>query len=281
MVRMSTSKPSTTARSSRSRRVTPPPMPPVEVEQPPRRRSKPMRLAPGASNSAPESVSAAIQRALAICAHLNEDDAYPSPEALADVHRTLEQAMTDLEVLASSVMRVRDQKFGDRRVKVEYLVDPTQPGSVLLRLVPSTAPGLPEPEPDLIRTSEAAKLLGLSRPHVAMLCDRGLLGPVSVTQGGQRRVRRDDVVAFRDEQLRRRKHLDEMNRLAGPAMEVELAAAKALFEREGWRFGQQEDVGVAGIRSPRKKPRRGADVPADKRASGASQSKPAKGSTRK
>ncbi|WP_431287609.1 helix-turn-helix domain-containing protein [Roseateles chitinivorans] len=194
-----------------------------------------MRLAPGASNSAPESVSAAIQRALAICAHLSEDDPYPAPEALADVHRTLEQALTDLEVLASSVMRVRDQTFGDRRVKVEYLADPTQPGSVLLRLVPATAPAEAEPAPDLIRTSEAAKLLGLSRPHVAMLCDRGLFGAIEVTQGGQRRVSRDRVLAYRDEHLRRRAHLDKMNELVAPQMEAELADAMAAFERDGWR----------------------------------------------
>ncbi|WP_431099938.1 helix-turn-helix domain-containing protein [Roseateles noduli] len=206
---MSTSKPSTSARPSRSRRATPPPAPTAEIEKP-RRRSKPMRLAPGASNSAPESVSAAIQRALAICAHLSEDDPYPAPEALADVHRTLEQALTDLEVLASSVMRVRDQTFGDRRVKVDYLMDPTQPGSVLLRLVPSTAPGVVEPASDLIRTSEAAKLLGLSRPHVAMLCDRGEFGPTENTDGGHRRVSRPGVMAFREKHLRERAALDDI-----------------------------------------------------------------------
>jgi len=209
---MSTSKPATSPRPSRTRRSTPPPLPLAELEKP-RRRSKPMRLVPGASNSAPESVSAAIQRALAICAHLSESDPYPAPEALANVHRTLEQALTDLEVLASSVMRVRDQTFGDRRVKVEYLADPTQPGSVLLRLVPSTAPSVGEPAPDLIRTSEAAKLLGLSRPHVAMLCDQGLLGAVAVTHGGQRRVSRAGVVAYREKHLRERAALDGMETL--------------------------------------------------------------------
>lgn len=227
---MSTSKPSPSARPPRTRRATPPPAPQTELEKP-RRRSKPMRLAPGASNSAPESVSAAIQRALAICAHLSEDDPYPAPEALADVHRTLEQALTDLEVLASSVMRVRDQTFGDRRVKVEYLADPTQPGSVLLRLVPSTAPAVMAPAPDLIRTSEAAALLGLSRPHVAMLCDQGELGSMEVTQGGHRRVSRAGVMAYRETHLRERAALDGIEGLTQDLRAREhqtlLAAGKA------------------------------------------------------
>jgi excisionase family DNA binding protein len=273
---MSTSKPSTATRPSRSRRATPPPAPPVEIEKP-RRRSKPMRLTPGASNSAPESVSAAIQRALAICAHLSEDDPYPAPEALADVHRTLEQALTDLEVLASSVMRVRDQTFGDRRVKVDYLMDPTQPGSVLLRLVPSTAPGVVEPAQDLIRTSEAAKLLGLSRPHVAMLCDRGLLGAVEVTQGGQRRVSRDRVLAYRDEHLRRRAHLDKMNELVAPLMEAELADAMASFEREGWRVAAPRVAKNAAAPTSSKKAAPKMDSPEDKRAAKVLKGKSTKG----
>jgi excisionase family DNA binding protein len=235
-----------------------------------------MRLTPGASNSAPESVSAAIQRALAICAHLSENDPYPAPEALADVHRTLEQALTDLEVLASSVMRVRDQTFGDRRVKVEYLMDPTQQGSVLLRLVPSTAPGVVEPAPDLIRTSEAAQLLGLSRPHVAMLCDRGLLGAVEVTQGGQRRVSRDRVLMYRDEHLRRRAHLDKMNDLVAPLMEAELADAMAAFERDGWRFAGPRAATNAGASS--NKSARKPDPTARKRAGETRKVKAAKGS---
>ncbi|WP_431260860.1 excisionase family DNA-binding protein [Roseateles chitinivorans] len=272
---MSTSKPSASVRPSRSRRAKPPPAPLAELEKP-RRRSKPMRLAPGASNSAPESVSAAIQRALAICAHLSADEPYPAPEALADVHRTLEQALIDLEVLASSVMRVRDQTFGDRRVKVEYLADPTQPGSVLLRLVPATAPAKAEPASDLIRTSEAAQLLGLSRPHVAMLCDRGLLGAVAVTQGGQRRVSRDRVLVYRDEHLRRRAHLDEMNELVAPLMEAELADAVAALERDGWLVGDSEVTKSAAPSPSSNRPARKEDRPARKPAGNVSKSKSTK-----
>lgn len=216
---MSTSKPTATVRVSR-KRGTPPPAVPTEADRPPRRR-KPMRFAPGADSSAPESVSAAIQRALAICAHLSETDAYPEPEALADVHRLLEKSLNELEVLASSVMRVRDQTFGDRRVKLEYLVDPRRPGAVLISLVPASPTSPPDEAHDRIRTSEAATLLGVSRPHVAMLCDQGLLGPVTVTKGGQRRVSRDAVLAYLAQQTRERSSLDAIEDLTSALREGE------------------------------------------------------------
>lgn len=167
-----------------------------------------MRLTPGADSGAPESVSAAIQRALAICAHLSEGDAYPEPEALADVHRMLEKSLNELEVLAQSVMRVRDQEFGDRRVQLEYLADPRRPGAVLISLVPLSPPAASDHGTDRIRTSEAARILGLSRPHVAMLSDLGLLGPVAMTEGGQRRLTREGVLAYQAQQTRERAALD-------------------------------------------------------------------------
>jgi len=41
---------------------------------------------------------------------------------------------------------------------------------------------------DLLSTAEAAKILGMSRPYVTMLCDSGKLGPVQMTAGGHRRI---------------------------------------------------------------------------------------------
>jgi excisionase family DNA binding protein len=48
---------------------------------------------------------------------------------------------------------------------------------------------------DLIRTGEAAKLLGCSRQHVVDLCDEGKL-PVVREGGSHRYVRRSDVLAL-------------------------------------------------------------------------------------
>ena len=47
----------------------------------------------------------------------------------------------------------------------------------------------------LLTTAEAAKLLDVSRPYVAMLCDAGQLGDV-LTEGGHRRIRLSAVETY-------------------------------------------------------------------------------------
>jgi excisionase family DNA binding protein len=49
----------------------------------------------------------------------------------------------------------------------------------------------------LLSTVEAAKILNTSRPYVTMLCDAGKLGPIEVTDGGHRRIRREAVERYR------------------------------------------------------------------------------------
>jgi excisionase family DNA binding protein len=55
---------------------------------------------------------------------------------------------------------------------------------------------------DLIRTGEAARLLGCSRQHVVDLCDEGKL-PVVREGGSHRYVRRSDVLALTSRSLTR------------------------------------------------------------------------------
>jgi hypothetical protein len=115
-----------------------------------------------------------------------------------------------------------------------------------------------------------------------MLCDRGLLGTVEVTQGGQRRIARDRVLVYRDEHLRRRTHLDKIGELVAPVMEAELADATAAFERDGWRFGgapaaRAEDKDTGAPLSSRK-PARKVISPASKRTGKAPKGKATKGS---
>lgn len=43
----------------------------------------------------------------------------------------------------------------------------------------------------LLSMAEAAKLLGMSRPYVTMLCDSGKLDLIETTEGGHRRIPRD------------------------------------------------------------------------------------------
>ena len=55
---------------------------------------------------------------------------------------------------------------------------------------------------DLIRTGEAARLLGCSRQHVVDLCDEGRL-PFVREGGSHRRMRRSDVLALANRALAR------------------------------------------------------------------------------
>lgn len=57
-------------------------------------------------------------------------------------------------------------------------------------------------ESDVIRTGEAAKLLGCSRQHVVDLCDSGKL-PVTRQEGSHRYLRRSDVLAMAHRSLTR------------------------------------------------------------------------------
>lgn len=238
---MSTSKHAQTSRATRSRRPKAPP-PPTQ-----------MHFAPGAQSDAPETLTAAVRRALTICAHLGADDPYPDPEALADVHGAVEKVLNELEVLASSIVRVRDPQYGDRRVKVEYFADPTRPAAVLMRFEPATQVPVVIGKPERITTSEAASLLGLSRPHVAMLCDQGHLGPVEITQGGQRRVLREMVMAYREASLRQRRALDEMLELTEPLLEKELVDARRAAARKGVHWGSAKQLaGQSAKRKPSK-----------------------------
>ena len=62
----------------------------------------------------------------------------------------------------------------------------------------------PGPE-ELLTTAEAAALLEMSRPHVAMLADIGKLGEVRRTEGGHRRLRASAVHAYAGQQRGQRR----------------------------------------------------------------------------
>ena len=64
----------------------------------------------------------------------------------------------------------------------------------------------PGPGPgELLTTAEAAALLEVSRPHVAMLADIGKLGEVRRTEGGHRRLRASAVHAYAGQQRGQRR----------------------------------------------------------------------------
>lgn len=232
-------------------------------------------------------------------------------EDLARKYRELREKFEELGLVITSTMRVRDQRFGDRKVQVEYFQDPELQGSVLMRLTPTTplvhaiskagqsvasassaseaairtkayprllpiegldyfvpvsdaftgssqerlphearkASGAVEAahvvleapaalstqhatsrqaHSPLIRTTDAAKMLGVSRPYITKLCDLGVFGPVEKTEGGQRRIPLAAVLAYQAQRRNQSQVLDEMaaSETSARARAIELQAAE-------------------------------------------------------
>jgi excisionase family DNA binding protein len=91
----------------------------------------------------------------------------------------------------------------------------------------------------LLTTAEAAARLGVSRPHVAMLCDAGKLGEVTVTEGGHRRINASAVEAYVAAQAR------------APQTPRQAAQAANLYARPDADFvaAGRRQVGV-GVKKP-------------------------------
>jgi len=90
------------------------------------------------------------------------------------------------------------------------LTDPSEAGSrlrmdlitALARIESSKARSAsrqgPKEDDQLLTTAEAAAQLGMSRPHVSMLCDQGKLGEVIRSAGGHRRIQQTAVDAYKN-----------------------------------------------------------------------------------
>ncbi len=229
-------------------------------------------------------------------------------EALAHKYRVLREEFEALGLVITSTMRVRDPRFGDRKVRVEYFQDPDLQGSVLMRLTPtsplvprnsqaadrsSTAQsGLPvegltdfalrsevytggprkkladkptlasgaaeaahwvreapaayatqpvkprRADSALIRTTEVAQMLGVSRPYITKLCDLGVFGPVQKTEGGQRRIPLAAVLAYQAQRRNQNQVLDEMaaSETSARARAIELQGAEQTVAEQGIRW---------------------------------------------
>jgi excisionase family DNA binding protein len=73
---------------------------------------------------------------------------------------------------------------------------------------------------ETLSTQQAAKLLGVSRPHLTMLLDRDRI-PYQTTAGGHRRIRRSDIEEYRERQ-----------ELAHAAMRESMGSAEELADDE-------------------------------------------------
>ena len=138
------------------------------------------------------------------------------------------------DLVASDIVRFRPRGAIDRRIKVEYITEHEHAESVLLRLTPATAAGLPAVTVghDLLSSQQAADLLNVSRPYLTKLVDAGTFQGVVRTAAGHRRVPRDEVERVHAEMRGiRRAALDRMEEITKDLRIRELAAARAKAKR--------------------------------------------------
>jgi excisionase family DNA binding protein len=127
------------------------------------------------------------------------------------------------------VIRFRPKGEADRRIRVEYLPDPENASSVLMRLTPASAAELPRSaiKEDLLSTQQAADLLNVSRPYVTKLVDKGIFKDVVRTAAGHRRIPKAEVERIKAEmKIARRRTLDEIGLLTGERRKRELEDAR-------------------------------------------------------
>ena len=128
------------------------------------------------------------------------------------------------------IVRFRPKGAADRRIKVEYLPDPDNAASVLMRLTPASAAEMPasatSPQ-ELLSTQQAADLVTVSRPYVAKLVDQGVFDDVVRTAAGHRRIPKAAVERVQAEmRLTRRRALDEVETLSKDLLGRELEDAR-------------------------------------------------------
>lgn len=167
----------------------------------------------------------AVLRALSLTAPGKK----PAPSK-AEVRRRVDRTVAEYgHLLGEDIVRFRPKGGGDRRIKVEYLADPQHPGSVLVRLTPSSTAALPpvQAAPDLLSTQEAADELRVSRPYLVKLVEEGKFEGVVRTASGHRRIPRAEVDRVHAQmRAERRAALDEMYALSSEQARRELKAVR-------------------------------------------------------
>jgi excisionase family DNA binding protein len=135
------------------------------------------------------------------------------------VHATPEEAK-DMEVLRAFIDEIYTRDGKALLIGPDVNDEPVEvPGSAfdaLKVVVEAMAQGqtiVLMPQGRVLTTQQAAELLHVSRPHLVKLCDEGKLPFERV--GSHRRLRIEDVLAYREEQAReRREHLRELTRIS-------------------------------------------------------------------
>jgi excisionase family DNA binding protein len=108
------------------------------------------------------------------------------------------------EVFFRGLLAKNDELTRQQRAILMHLLSTADvrrllPNVVDAALSAATASG----EGEAVTSEEAAKLLHVSRTHINSLVDAGKLGPVSLTQGGHRRILKAAVLDYKPQGKRR------------------------------------------------------------------------------
>jgi excisionase family DNA binding protein len=146
--------------------------------------------------------------------------------------RKLREQLAKFGLVHVETVRFRPHGLADRRLIVEYAPDPEDARSVLMRVRPASNEPLPDAEPQMLTTQQAADRLNVSRPYVARLVDDGEFEGVERTQSGHRRIPAAEVERLHQEmRSARRAALDDMAQVTKDLRARELHAAKSKSKR--------------------------------------------------
>jgi len=146
--------------------------------------------------------------------------------------RKLREQLAKFGLVHVETVRFRPHGLADRRLIVEYAPDPEDARSVLMRVRPASNEPLPEAEPQMLTTQQAADRLNVSRPYVARLVDDGEFEGVERTQSGHRRIPAAEVERLHQEmRSARRAALDDMAEVTKDLRARELHAAQSKSKR--------------------------------------------------
>lgn len=135
-------------------------------------------------------------------------------------------------MLEVETVRVRPQGM-DRKLRVEYVMDPEDSRAVLMRVSLTSDLDVPV-TPSMLTTQQAADQLNVSRPYVTRLVDAGKVKGVERTANGHRRIPVAEVERLKAEMRRSsRTGLDSIREQTSAIAEMELREARASKSR--WR----------------------------------------------
>ena len=152
--------------------------------------------------------------------------------SLGEQSRKLRAALLEQGLLEVRTVRVRHKGDVDRRLYVEFAVDPADQNVVILRVRTASAAELPDEKPAMLTSQQAADALNVSRPYLTHLADTGVLRGVETRPSGHRRIPTAEVERMRAEmQAAQRAAISRMDDITESLREKELDAARKKAKR--------------------------------------------------